>query len=121
MKVSNYPQAQDHPCGLSLWVIAYLIIICAACRAKSTSQNGSSVPIANVPTSAVPSAIHDITPMRTGCTLSVTFSTATDVFAGLATFVVVAGFTATAVVLPGETIVSAFPNFVETRLLLAGS
>src|SRR2546421_519693 len=98
--------AKPHACLEPGVIVAYLIIICAACRAKSTSQNGRTVPIANVPTSAVPSASHDITPMLTGCSFSVTFSTASVVFAGLATFVDVAGFTATAVALAGETVVS---------------
>src|SRR5438128_397034 len=111
----------DHEPGVIVVFCLYLNIICAACRAKSTSQNGKTVPIANVPTSAVPSAIHDITPMLTGCSFSAAFSTATVVFAGPATFVVVVGFTATAVALPGGTSESAFPGFVETRLLLAGT
>ncbi len=59
--------------------ILYFSIICAARCARSTSQNGSMVPIASVPTTAMPNAAHVIQPASVSWVS--TCSTAAPVFA----------------------------------------
>src|SRR5205085_11351891 len=99
-------------------LLDYLSIICAACCARLTSQNGSSVPIANVPMTARPSPAHVVQVMwgaiNRGDAINrppTDSSVATGGFV-LAWFTAVA-FTATAVAAPlGEALL----NFVEVRL-----
>src|SRR2546425_4790435 len=40
----------------------YTTLFRSACNARSTSQNGSNVPIASVPRAAIPSAAHVVQP-----------------------------------------------------------
>src|SRR2546427_11282279 len=86
----------------------YLSIIAAARCARSTNQNGSSVPINSVPAPAIPSAAHVV--QAIGDSSAVADSTATGVFALLTAEV----FTATAVAVPLE--MPGAPSFAEIRL-----
>src|SRR5260370_35969643 len=56
-------------------------IVAAALTATLTSQNGNNVPMATVPTAAMPSAIHVV--QATAIVFSSAFSTAAAVFPGL--------------------------------------
>src|SRR2546427_12634607 len=79
----------------------YLSIIAAARCARSTNQNGSSVPINSVPAPAIPSAAHVVQAVASRFiedSSAVAGSTATGVFALLTAGV----FTATAVAVPLE-------------------
>src|SRR5438105_5613477 len=95
----------------------YLSIICAACCASPTSQKGNTVPIANIPTKAIPSAIQDMTPTCAGWSVSMVL--VVGAVARLVLAALVVGFTAIAVallLLPGATIVPILPDLVELCL-----
>src|SRR5207245_1346035 len=80
------------------------------------NQNGSTVPIANIPTKAIASAIQDIRPTLTVCSFSLILVVGVTALPRFTAFV--AGFRATAVaLLAGATIASALANLVELRLL----
>src|SRR5438874_10714129 len=100
--------------GISLHgLCVYLSIICAAWRARSTSQKGKRVPMANMPTKAMPKAIQDMTPTCAGWPVSTVLVVALVVLTAL-----VVGFTAMAVaplLLLGAARVPLLADLVELR------